>query len=53
MLLPDKWRMDRDRQTQDQTLTEGGSNPLVLQKPRKGKCGHTGTDVGLLAPDWV
>lgn len=27
-----------NRQKQDQTRTDGGSNPLVLQKLRKGKC---------------
>lgn len=44
-----------DRQKQDQTLTEHGSKPLMLQKLREGKClpaGHPGPDSGHPAPDW-
>lgn len=44
-----------DRQKQAQTLTERGSNPLMLQKLREGKClraGHPGPDSGHPAPDW-
>lgn len=44
-----------DRPKQGQTLTERGSDPLMLQKLREGKClpaGHSGPGWGRPAPDW-
>lgn len=39
-----------NRQKQDQTRTDGGSNPLVLQKLRKGKCLPAVTQEQIEAP---